>query len=306
MDVYEEYAHLGLEAPEGSRSWFREDQSWTRHIAQHHQARGGRRIPYAAHIANLRDRELTGMPRQSVRAYRRRGFTRPYAAYRGAAVGRARARATLRGRYAGYYRKSGYYGRFRNTGGELKFHDVDNDDAVVDSGGSVTNSINLIAQGVTESTRVGRKCVIRGINWRGEVFLPVTTVTSETSDVVRLIMFLDKQANGATAAVTDLLETADYQSFNNLSNKNRFTVLYDKMVAINSIAGGGDVGGANSNWGAVNRTFSFYKKCSIPIEFSSTTGAITEIRSNNLGILYIGKNGLAGVASKIRLRFSDG
>ncbi len=68
-------------------------------------------------------------------------------------------------------RVGGYYGRYAN-GGELKFHDVDLVDAVVAAGFNVTETINIIAQGVTESTRVGRKCTIKSINWHWRVNLP--------------------------------------------------------------------------------------------------------------------------------------
>ncbi len=47
--------------------------------------------------------------------------------------------------------------------GELKFHDVDLDDALVSATGTVTPSINLIAQDVLENTRVGRKCTLKNI-----------------------------------------------------------------------------------------------------------------------------------------------
>ena len=233
------------------------------------------------------------------------------AAARSGALFAARGRGAMaRGRFAGYYRRTGYYGRF-NSGGELKFHDVAVDDAVIATGANViaAGSVNLIAQGVTESTRVGRKCVIRSINWRGRLILPAASATNSAHDTVRVIMVLDKQANGATIVNTDLLEDAGtaaiaYRSFNNLANKSRFVVLYDKTFSLNATAAAGD-GTTNTSFES-SRMFSFYKKCSIPIEFSSTTGALTEIRSNNITVLYCSENGVAGVESTVRLRFSDG
>ncbi len=55
----------------------------------------------------------------------------------------------------------------------------------------------------------------------------------------------------------------------------------------------------------VEREGSFYKKCDMPIEFNNTTGAIAEIRSNNLGVMLGSSSGAAGFTSKFRLRFSD-
>ncbi len=62
-----------------------------------------------------------------------------------------------------------------SVGGELKFHDLDIDDAVVAVNGTIAQvSCNIIAGGTTESTRIGRKSVIRKINWRYEIVLPNT------------------------------------------------------------------------------------------------------------------------------------
>ncbi len=201
----------------------------------------------------------------------------------------------------GYARLAGYYSTSTT---ELKFFDLDLDDAVVAIAGTVTDSINKIAQGTTEVQRNGRKCVVKSIEWRMRFFLPEfdAVATPAASDTIRVILYRDKQANGATAAVLDILETADFQSFYNLSNQNRFSVVCDKLVTLDyhSLAsdGAGLVSGAEATHNLV------YKKAiNMPLEFSDTTGAITEIRSNNLGVLLLSKAGLAGFESKIRLRF---
>ncbi len=204
---------------------------------------------------------------------------------------------------AGFTRSAGFFGRF-GQGGELKFHDVDLDDATVAAGAVVTDSINKIAQGVTEVQRVGRKCTIRSINWRFTLLLAPATASANTSDTLRILMYLDKQANGATAANTDVLESASYLSFNNLANKGRFRTLMDRTYNIASAAGGGD--GTTEDYGPKDISDTFFKKVNIPIEFSAATGAITEIRSNNIGVILLSRAGVIGFASKIRLRFSDG
>ncbi len=213
---------------------------------------------------------------------------------------------------AGRDRVGGYYGRYgitkgSGTPGELKFHDVDLDDAAIATGGTVTPSICLIPQGVTEITRVGRKCTIRNINWRYNVSIQEQDAGADprNGDTVRVILYLDKQANGATAAVTDILESADFQSFNNLSNSGRFRTLYDKTHTLNYLTLASDNAGVVSS-AEVTRDVMVFKKCGFPIEYSSTTGAITEIRSNNIGVLLISRTGASGFASKFRLRFSDG
>ncbi len=115
---------------------------------------------------------------------------------------RSRNVVMIQPRQRGALRVGGYYGRYSN-GGELKFHDVDVDDAVISSGGTVqtAGTINVIPQGVTEITRVGRKCTIRSINWRYTVTIPeaveqATPVSPDTLGRYTLLDFLTKRPHG--------------------------------------------------------------------------------------------------------------
>ncbi len=212
------------------------------------------------------------------------------------------------------WRKGGRWGNGKGTGkmrvsrkytrtraGEHKFHDHVIDDSVIATGGGIAAVINDIAQGTTESERIGRKCTIKSIQWRYDILYPQQSAVTG-GDIVRIILYVDKQANGAVPAVLDIMETADYQSFFNLANQSRFRILMDRTYAVNATAGAGN--------GTANDTFSnftqgqFYKRCNIPLEFSGTAGAITEIRSNNIGMFIISKVGLAGFTSQMRLRFT--
>ncbi len=209
----------------------------------------------------------------------------------------------------GYSRTVGNYGRYAPSGGELKFHDVTVDDAAIAQNGTIQNSgsVNLIPQGITEITRVGRKCTIKSINWHYTLSSAETDGgTSATNpDVVRVILYLDKQCNGATATVTQILRSDVLNSFRNLTESGRFRILMDKMHTLNCMAGGGD--GTTNDWASRITQGSFYKKCNIPLEFNNTAGAITELRSNNLGVLLVSKAGTGAIfASTMRLRFSDG
>ncbi len=239
---------------------------------------------------------------------RRRAKARPFQLIRGGTrrgfkVSTRATRVTRMPRIVrGFTRSAGFFGRF-SKGGELKFHDIDMDDAVIAGGMNVQAIINAIPQGTTEVQRIGRKCTIRSIGWRFACTLPNSTTSANTSDVVRVMMILDKQCNGALPANTDIVESSDYQSFNNLGNKNRFRTLFDKTYDLTTSAGGGD--GTTEDYGEDILTDSFFKRVNIPIEFDSTTGAITEIRSNNIIVMLGSRSGLAGFDSKIRLRFSD-
>ena len=213
---------------------------------------------------------------------------------------------TPRAATAGFQRTAGFYGRFRQGGDELKFHDLDIDDANIATGGTIAqSSVNLIAQGVTEVQRVGRKCVMRSINWRFTIQKDSVANGTTASDTVRVILYHDKQTNGAAAVSTDILESADYQSFNNLANKSRFRTLMDRTYAMNASAGSGRGATDTVDYAETRLDETFYKTVNIPLEFDAATGALTEIRSNNVGVLLLSADGRCSFASKMRVRFSD-
>ncbi len=213
-----------------------------------------------------------------------------------------------RKRYGTPYKKKYAKPRYPKPAGELKFFDtVQADEASAQAGVIHSVSLNLIPQGVTESNRVGRKCSVTSIQIKGSLVLPSDGASSgNATNVLRLIVYLDKQANGATAAVTDILESADVNSFRNLSNTQRFICLKDIHINMNAFGAFGGTGAPVSMKRHYN--FEFYKKVDFPLEFSSTTGALTELRSNNIGLLSVCKQALAIplVGYTCRVRFSDG
>ncbi len=206
----------------------------------------------------------------------------------------------------GVDRVGGYYGRFAGPNAELKFKDVTVDDAVIAAGGVLTTSINLIAQGTGESERIGRKCTIRSIFWRGSLALPALELEGNPGDSerIRLIVYQDKQCNGAAATALGILEAVDVDNYRNLANSGRFNILSDKRIVLNySTLSHFAVNSFSMS--EVRREFSFFKKCNIPLEFDNTVGALTELRSNNLGLLIVSEGGSGALISRIRLRFSD-
>ncbi len=207
---------------------------------------------------------------------------------------------------AGRDRVGGYYGRYAGRNAELKFKDTTVDDAIIAAGGVITNSVCLIAQGTGETERIGRKCTIRAIHWRGSLTLPAQELQGAPGDGerFRLIMYQDKQTNGATATQAGILESTLYDSYRNLANSGRFNILCDQHIVMNYQTETHFAVNSFSH-SEVIRNFHFNKKCNIPLEFDNTVGAITELRSNNLGLLIVSENGTGALVSQVRLRFSD-
>ncbi len=242
--------------------------------------------------------------REELRRIRRVVLAHPRKRRMAARAPRVRARVVRRRR--------GRFAKRRKTNNfvELKFHDLDVLDALIAVGGTIAeDSVLTIAQGTTESQRIGRKLTVHSINWRFDMRLPSTAVVTDTSDVVRIILYLDKQTNGAAATVTGILETANFQSFNQLANKSRFRTLMDRTYVIECKAGSGRGSTDTLSYGEAREDDTlFLKNLKIPIEYdnSVTTGVITSIRSNNIGVLTLSEGGLVAFTSKMRIRFADG
>ncbi len=211
---------------------------------------------------------------------------------------------------------------------EKKFIDgVLTDSDVVASGQVLTNtsaatpiantgSIVGIVQGVGEQQRIGRKCTITNINLRLNLhFISNTTgdgftAVGEAHESIRFIIYWDKQCNGAVASVAELLEGAgtDFDLYREMSNLGRFKFLYDRIWVLNASAVAMGNGTANDSTVIVK---DYIKKISlktfIPIEFNGATGGLTEIKSNNVGMLIWSKHGgrVSVQASNMRIRFID-
>lgn len=206
----------------------------------------------------------------------------------------------------GYNRTSGFYGRFSGRG-ELKFHDLTFNDPVI-STQAVVPTVNIITQGTGESQRIGRKVSLKSFWWKGYLDFPppdppAPLVVPPEGEIVRFIVFIDKQANGAGASTSDLLQETNTNGFRNLANKDRFIFLYDKRHTLQRPyqAGGPNLFYTENQ----QRQFDIYKKLNLPIEFSGTNGSLNEIRSNNIGIAVFSRGHGARLLSSIRLRYSD-
>ncbi len=239
--------------------------------------------------------------------YRKRRGARTYAkgAASGFATGRLGRRSRIRPRQRGFLREAGYYKAASGSSGELKFFDRTVDSNGLSAAGIIiptSGSLNIVVQGTDEVERIGRKIVIRSIMWRWLITVPQTLNPSDTTSTVRLMLVLDKQCNGTIINPTDVTETANFQSFNNLVNKGRFRILMDRMITVNSTSGTDTATG----FGRASKPGSFYMKCAIPIEYSQPTGAMTSIRSNNLTCLAFDGEGHAILDSIVRCRFTDG
>lgn len=162
-----------------------------------------------------------------------------------------------------------------------------------------TGQLVLIPQGDTSTTRDGRQCTIESIQIRAScIFVPGAAANAAT--LMHLFLILDRQANGAAAAVTDVFTSANSSlALLNLDNDDRFVIVKKWVKTFNSQAG------ATTAYNNQQDYIEWFKKVDIPLTFSSTAGAITELRTNNLFLVAGAQNSddLIQVGGICRVRF---
>lgn len=208
----------------------------------------------------------------------------------------------------GRTRQTGYFGRYNKLSSESKFFDLQEDSIIItDSGVIIQPSLNLITGGTSENNRIGRKCTISSIHMKGTLTLPPTLLPAETTDVCRIVLYLDKQCNGAAATFDDIFDSNitvqdEVFKYRNLANSGRFQILYDKTYSLESLSAA--YNGTTTSFGGATKGFKINKVVNTPIEISNSgTPTITDIRTNNYGLLGISKNGLVDMSYVIRMRF---
>lgn len=203
----------------------------------------------------------------------------------------------------GYTRRAGFYGRFGTGRGnraqiERKFLDTAYNftaDQTLENVGSAV----LIPQGATQSQRIGYKCVIKSIQWRGVVTLPPG---ASGNDDVYIFLVQDTQTNGAAAATTDVWTgTGAATMLRNIQNGDRFKVLAKICLSLNANAG------VAAAFDGDQKVFEGFLKCNIPLNFNGATGVITELKSNNLTFFAgsVSTDDVMTVAFQARVRYTD-
>lgn len=189
---------------------------------------------------------------------------------------------------------------------ELKFHRVQLNDTIISTVGTITPTFCNIAAGDMDDDRTSRLISIRTIQWRYQIDLTVkeAVISPVSGDAVRLILYIDRQCNGATATVGDLLTIAELRSTLKPTNVRRFRILLDRTHDINYLTMSQN--GANDySHSKVVQNHSWELRCNIAIEYGSAAANINNIKSNNIGLLLISQSGTTRFTSRIILNFTD-
>lgn len=189
------------------------------------------------------------------------------------------------------HNKVKYLSRFVNT--EEQYKDYQQTLLAV-SGTPHLLSICDIGQGDAVSDRQGDSIKVTKLQMK----YYIEQGGSATQTQIRIMLILDKQANGALPSVGDFLLDASVDdqlvSLLNLDNKFRFIVLYDRLITLSS-SGTRTIGGK------------VFKKMQTHIRYSGTTNSTSNIQSNNY-FLYIASNETStnpSITYMLRVKYVD-
>lgn len=219
--------------------------------------------------------------------------------------------------YGGGYRTGGYRNRVGSARGrglqELKFFDDKAGPAAInDTWTTVNQSLNQVTQGANAYQRIGRCIYLRSLHIRGVVTAIQDAIDAETTcgGLMRLVIVLDTQCNGAAAAAADIWDAMDsagpaavlpVNQLRNLEKSSRFRVVYDRMMNLNQYIAGQST---NTMSGEKQVPFKLNKKLNLKLEFDSSTGGIGDLTSNNLAMFAVREGGYAVSLSCVsRIRF---
>lgn len=118
-------------------------------------------------------------------------------------------------------------------GDDLKFFDASfNTDATTTP---TVVDLNSFAAGSTVFDRIGNKVAMRSLELRVRYSLEIIT----TNILARFVVVYDKNSNTAAPTWTQVFDAATIESQRLVNNRSRFTILMDKVIAINQTSGGG-------------------------------------------------------------------
>lgn len=171
--------------------------------------------------------------------------------------------------------------------------------------GNTTGTIALvatIAQGAAVTQRVGKKVLLKGVQIRG--YATADTVTLTTGGVWMLVY--DKRPTGALPNITDILDTANSNSFLNDANSGRFKILARRTYSLT-----GNVTTAGQQNDSTFQMIDEYVKLKnlLMVFKAAGTGAIGDIEQGALYLVSVGPTA-AGTADMnfqlgCRTRFLD-
>lgn len=149
--------------------------------------------------------------------------------------------------------------------------------------------LNGVISGDDFNNRDGRRIFMKSIFMRGSVNAQAFGAAQGMS---RLIVFYDKQTNGAAPAILDVLVTATVASQLNLNNRSRFQILADQTFFF-------------SNTGEAIREVEVFRNLNLDAQYSGVTASVASIATGSIYMLMLADFSTVDYKVSERIRFLD-
>jgi len=182
--------------------------------------------------------------------------------------------------------------------GELKFLDVNTAIAVGGPAAATFGTgilLNGLATGTDASSRIGRKVTLKSLYVR---WSSIFVAGAGGGGAIRILVVYDKQANAAAPSITDILLANDFNSPNNLSNRDRFVTLTDFVS--DQLSSGANLADCGV----------FHKTLNLETMFNAgSAGTIADITSGSVYMFIAQSGGITTTAPTLsyrsRIRYTD-
>lgn len=188
------------------------------------------------------------------------------------------------------HRSVGTKATFAGRRGEQKYQDVAVAETEVYSDVPLVRLVNGIAQNTSINGRIANRAWITGLKFNFQIHaVPFIAVTAVDPIEIRCLVVVDKQANGATLSLGDLLNNGGtpserWKAFPRVEFKRRFRILKDTLMTINPT----DSPTAFNR--QVTKKVSLTFKRPIVTEYTATGSGISAIESNSIHVIFISNN----------------
>jgi len=158
---------------------------------------------------------------------------------------------------------------------------------------AVLNCLNICSQGNDDNNRQGDSILAKHCTILGNL---TVNASNTGSDVVRCIVFVDKENRGAFPSATDLLTSSSVNSQKSLDNLDRFVTLKDMRFVLTPSTGV-----------RPQVPFKIYLPLHTHLKYAGNAGDITDVRQNSIFILWLGieNTNKTVISATTRLAFYD-
>jgi len=192
---------------------------------------------------------------------------------------------------------------------ELKWNDIGGNAVYVADTTGVVTLLNGMVRGLDAvGNRIGRKIYNKQVLIRGAVAMNAANgVGAGANQSARIIVFEDRDGNGAAPAVVDVLVAANAFAMYNLNNRDRFKILYDKQT---TFTGAGNNGAAYVGAGSIAAKVDIDLPVNVCTIFNAgNAGTAADINSGAIYMLTVGTIAAGANASgydlNTRVRYAD-